>query len=70
MIFGQILMCYITNIYDMFLAQWWRLETSSRLFYDFIKTTILRDLALFNSWHLPYLNVPNTPFQNNERLES
>ena len=54
----------------MFLAQWWRLETSSRLFYDFIKMTILRDLALFNSWHLPYLNVPNTPFQNNERLES
>ena len=70
MIFGQILMCYITNIYYMFLAQWWRLETSFRLFYDFIKMTILRDLALFNSWHLPYLNVPNTPFQNNERLES
>ena len=54
----------------MFLAQWWRLETGSRLFYDFIKMTILRDLALFNSWHLPYLNVPNTPFQNIERLES
>ena len=35
-------MCCITNIYNMLLAQWWRLET----------------------------NVPNTPFQNNERLES
>ena len=63
-------MCYITNIYNMFLAQWWRLETGSRLFYDFIKMTILRDLALFNSWNLPYLNVSNTPFQNIERLES
>ena len=54
----------------MFLAQWCRLETGSRLFYDFIKMTILRDLALFNSWNLPYLNVSNTPFQNIERLES
>ena len=60
----------MTNFYDMFLAQCWRLETSSRLFYDFIKMTILRDLAIFNSWHLPYLNDPYTPFQENERLES
>ena len=38
--FGQILVCCKTNISNMFLAQDWRLETSSRLFYDFIKMTI------------------------------
>ena len=27
-------------------------------------------LAVFNSWHLPFLNAPYTPFQKNERLES
>ena len=37
---GQILVCCKTNISNMFLAQDWRLETSSRLFYDFIKMTI------------------------------
>ena len=35
--FGQILVCCTTNISSMFLAECWRLETSSRLFYDFIK---------------------------------
>ena len=38
--FGQILVCCKTNIFNMFLAQDWTLETSSRLFYDFIKMTI------------------------------
>ena len=56
--FGQILMCCMTNISNMFLAQFWRLESSSRPFYDFIKMVILRDLAIFNSWYLPILNVP------------
>ena len=46
--FGQILVCYMTNISNMFLAECWRLETSSRLFYDFIKMTIHQDLAIFN----------------------
>ena len=46
---GQILVCCMTNICNMFLAQYWRLETSSRPFHHFIKVTISRDLAIFNS---------------------
>ena len=38
--FGQVVVCCETNISDTFLAQDWRLETSSRLFYDFIKMTL------------------------------
>ena len=38
----------------MFLAQCWELETSFRLFYNFIEM-IWRDLTIFNSWHLPFL---------------
>ena len=38
--FGQTLLCYMTSILNMFLPQCWRLETSSRLFYDFIKMTM------------------------------
>ena len=39
--FGQVLLvCCKTNISNMFLVQGWRFETSSRLFYDFIKMTI------------------------------
>ena len=37
--FGQIIVSFITSISSMFLAERWRLETSSRLFYDFIKMT-------------------------------
>ena len=54
---GQILVCCIKSISNMFLAQHWRLETSSRHLYDFIKITIWHDLAIFNSWHLPFLIV-------------
>ena len=68
--FTQVLVCCMTNIGNMFLAQCWRLETSSRPFYDFIKLTIWQDLAIFNSWHLPFLNVPYSPFQKNETEES
>ena len=63
--FGQILVCCMTNISDMFLAECWRLGTSSRLFYDFIKMTIQQDLAIFNGWHVLY-----SPFQKNETLKS
>ena len=38
--FGQILVCYMTNISNMFLGECRRLETISWLFYDFIKMTI------------------------------
>ena len=68
--FGQILVCCMTNISNMFLAEWWRLETSSRPFYDFIKMTIQQDLAIFNGWHIPFLIVLYSPFQKNETLES
>ena len=36
--------------------------TSSRPTYDFIKT-IYQDLAIFNGWYLPFLNLPYSPFQ-------
>ena len=45
--FGQILVCCMTKISNMFLAECWRLETSSRLFYDFGKMTIQQDLVTF-----------------------
>ena len=60
---GQILVCCLTNIFNIFLAQCCRLQTSSRSFYDFIKTTIGQDLAVFNSWRLPFLIVSYSPFQ-------
>ena len=41
-----------TNISNMFLAQCWRLKTSSRSFYDFIEMTIQLNLTTFNSWYL------------------
>ena len=67
---GQILVCPMTNISNMFLAQCWRLETSFRPFYDFIKMVTVQNLAIFNSWHLPFLIVPYSHFQKNETLES
>ena len=68
--FGQILVCCMRKISNMFLGQCWRLKTSSRPIYGFIKTTIWWDPAIFNSWHLPFLNVPYLLFQKNETLES
>ena len=63
--FGQIIV-YLTinkNIYNMFLAQCWRLETSSRPFYDFNEMTIQRDLSIFGTWYLAPLILPHSPFQ-------
>ena len=45
--FGQILVCCMTNISNMFLDECWRLETSSRLFYDFI---LLLHLLISINW--------------------
>ena len=47
-----------------------RLETCSRLFFDFIKMTIQKDLAIFNGWYIPFLIVLYSPFQKNKTLES
>ena len=68
--FGQILVCCMRNISNLFLAQCWRLETNSRLFYFFIKMAIKQDLTIFNSWHLPFFIVPYSPFQKDDTLES
>ena len=68
--FGQILMCCMANISNMFSAQYWRLDTKSRPFYDYIKTEIQRDLVIFNWWRLPFLIVPFSSFQKGEALES
>ena len=68
--FGQILVCCMTNISNMFLAECWRWETSSRPFYDFIEMTIQQDLGIFNGWHIPLLIVLYSPFRKNETLES
>ena len=64
--FGQILVCLMANISNMFLGQCYGLETSSRPFYDFIKLTIYQDPAMFNSEHLPFLIAPYSPFQKME----
>ena len=61
--FGQILVCCMTNISNIILAECWRLKTSSRLFHDFIKITIQQDLAVFNGWHIPFLIVVYLPLQ-------
>ena len=60
----------MTNISNMFLAQCWRLETSSRSFCDFIKITSKKYLVIFNSEHLLFLIVPYSPFLKNETLQS
>ena len=66
----QILVCCMTNISNVFLVECWRLETSSRLFYDFIKITIQQDLAIFNDYHIPFLIALYSSLQKNETLES
>ena len=68
--FGQILVCCMTNISNIFLIQWWRLETSSRPLYDFIEMTKKRGLAICNSWQLLFLIVSFSPFQKYQALKS
>ena len=51
---GHILVCSMINISSMFLAKSWRLETSSRHFYDLIKMTIQQDLAISNGWNIHF----------------
>ena len=60
--FCQILVCCVANISNVFLAECWRLETSCRLFHDFIKMTIQENLTIFGGWHLPFLNGPDSLF--------
>ena len=67
---GQILVYLLTNISNVFLVQCWRLETSSRPFYDFNEITLQRYLSIFSSWYLPFLILSYSPFQKNETLET
>ena len=55
--FGQILVCCMANIFNMFLAQCWRLETALYPFMILLKLAISRDLAIVNNLHLSFLNV-------------
>ena len=63
-----------SELYDKnsnkFLTKYWRLETSSRLFYDFIKMTIWQDLTIFNGGHIPFLIDTYLPFKKIKTLES
>ena len=68
--FGQVIVCCMTNVSNMFLAECWGLEASSRLFYDFIKVAIQQDLAIFNGCHLLFSIVLYSPFQENKTLGS
>ena len=43
--FGQILVCCMRNFSNLF-AQYWRLETDSRLFYFCIEMKIKQDLVI------------------------
>ena len=54
----------------MFLAQFWRLENSSRLFYDFSEILILQDPSVFSNWYLAFLILHYSPFQKNGILET
>ena len=68
--FGQILVC-MRNISNLFLAQCWRLQNNSRLFYFFVKLTIKQDLAMFNSWYFKLFSLSFIHlFKKNETLES
>ena len=71
--FGQLLVCCMTNISNKSLMQWPKTGNGSRLFYDFIKIAIQRDLALFmflkkinkQQWkmvNVPFLIVAYSPF--------
>ena len=47
--FGEILVCLITNMFNMFLAQCWRLGTRSRSYYNFNEMAIWQNLSIFSS---------------------
>ena len=68
--FGHILVYFMINISSMFLAECWRLETSSGYFYNLIKTTIQQDLTIFNGSNILFSIVLYSPFQKNETPES
>ena len=68
--FGQILLYCMTSISNIFFAECWRLETSSRLLCDFIKITIQPDLTIFHGSHIPFLIALYSTFQKNGAPQS
>ena len=59
-------MPFMVNIFNIFLAQGWRLEISHRVFHDFIEITIQQDLAVFDSTQLSFVIVIYSSFQKKE----
>ena len=57
--FGQMLVCCMTNISTWLHAGDWKFVPGS--FMILLKQQY-RKIWLFNSWHLPFLNVPYSPF--------
>ena len=39
----------------MFLVQLWRLEASSKPFYDPSKINLQQDMLIFSNWYVPFL---------------
>ena len=68
--FGEILVCLITNMFNMFLAQCWRLGTRSRSYYNFNEMAIWQNLSIFSSWYYPFLIVLYLNFRKIEKLET
>ena len=68
--FGQKLVRLTTNISHMFLAQYWRLETSSGLFIILMKWQYNKicHFLVVDIYH--FLLLPSLPFQKNETLET
>ena len=58
----------MTNISNMFLANAgdWKLVPGSFMF--LLKERYSEIRPLFNSWHLPFLNVPDSPCQKMKHL--
>ena len=72
---GQILVYLMANLSIMFLVQCWRLETSSRPFYDFNEMAIICQflvvdidiILLFTIVNLPFLLLSYLLFQKKKK---
>ena len=43
------------NISNIFLVQFWRLQASSKPFYNSSKINLQQDMLIFNNWYFPFL---------------
>ena len=51
------------NISNIFLVQFWRLQASSKAFYDSSKIISQQDMFIFNNWYVPFLIVSVHPLK-------